>query len=237
MTIKTNKRCKKCGALKPLDEFYRDKRTKNGHLFCCKACAKEQARKWRSENPERVRKNKRRWKAENPEKPEKARGYARKWRAKNAENIRKAEKQWRAKNPERYKEIQRRKYSSTPARKLHKIVSVGIYKALRGSKAGRSWEELVSYTVDDLKKHLEKKFQPGMSWENYGRWHLDHRVPKSVFNFETPEDIDFKECWSLKNLQPMWAADNIRKSNKLEKPFQPSLMFCEYSSGGGVTQR
>lgn len=230
------KRCKVCGALKNLDEFYRDKRTKNGHLFCCKACGKEQNKKWRSENPEKVRETKRRWKDKNLEKerrwwaenPEKARGYARKWRAKNAENIRKAEKRWRAENHERFKEICRRakkKYLSTPKRKLHKTISGGVYKSLNGSKAGRSWEGLVGYTVNDLKKRLERLFQPGMSWDNYGQWHVDHIIPMSAFNFKTSSDTDFKKCWALKNLQPMWAKDNIKKSNKLDKPFQPSFMF------------
>ena len=48
-------------------------------------------------------------------------------------------------------------------------------------------------------------------------------IPKSAFNFETAEDADFKKCWALENLQPLWAKDNLRKSNKIHKPFQPSL--------------
>jgi hypothetical protein len=60
-------------------------------------------------------------------------------------------------------------------------------------------------------------------WKNYGEWHVDHKIPQSAFNFETPEDIDFKKCWALKNIQPMWAKENIIKSNRINKPFQPSL--------------
>jgi hypothetical protein len=83
----------------------------------------------------------------------------------------------------------------------------------------------VNYTLKDLKKYLEKSFLPGMSWENYGQWHVDHRVPLSVFNFEKPEDNDFKRCWALSNLQPLWSIENIKKNNKLDKHFQPSLVF------------
>lgn len=86
-------------------------------------------------------------------------------------------------------------------------------------------EKLVGYTLDDLMIHLEKKFLPGMTWENYGRggWNIDHIIPKSVFNYESTGDVDFKHCWSLKNLQPLWESDNMSKGAKLEKPFQPSL--------------
>ena len=56
-----------------------------------------------------------------------------------------------------------------------------------------------------------------------GEWHIDHIIPKSVFNFTKPEHEDFKRCWALKNLQPLWAEENISKFNKLDKHFQPTL--------------
>ena len=107
--------------------------------------------------------------------------------------------------------------------KLRASVSSSIGSSLKGNKAGRHWEDLVGYTLNDLKKHLEKLFVEGMTWENYGEWHIDHKVPVSAFNFTKPEHIDFKKCWALKNLQPLWALDNWSKNNKLTKQFQPSL--------------
>jgi hypothetical protein len=63
-----------------------------------------------------------------------------------------------------------------------------------------------------------------MSWENHGTvWHIDHIIPKSVFNYTDAEHIDFKRCWALKNLQPLWAGENMSKGDSLVKPFQPSL--------------
>lgn len=84
---------------------------------------------------------------------------------------------------------------------------------------------MVGYSVDDLMRHLERQFQPSMTWENYGRggWHIDHKIPKSVFNYETTGDIDFKRCWALDNLQPLWEPENLSKSDKLVSSFQPSL--------------
>jgi len=47
-----------------------------------------------------------------------------------------------------------------------------------------------------------------------------------VFNFSSPDDLDFKRCWDLKNLRPMWGTDNIKKGAKLSKPFQPALAIA-----------
>ena len=63
-------------------------------------------------------------------------------------------------------------------------------------------------------RHLETSFNNGMTWDNYGKWHVDHIIPKNSFNYTSPEDKEFKECWELKNLQPLWAGDNLRKSSK-----------------------
>jgi hypothetical protein len=99
----------------------------------------------------------------------------------------------------------------------------GITDSLRNNKNGCHWENLVGYTLSDLKDHLQKKFLPGMNWENYGKWHVDYIVPISAFNFNKSEHLDFKRCWALKNLRPLWAKENLRKGNKINQPFQPSL--------------
>lgn len=71
---------------------------------------------------------------------------------------------------------------------------------------GCSWSELVKY--------LENKFAPGMSWENHGLhgWHMDHIRPCASFDLSDPEQQ--KTCFHYSNLQPLWAADNIRKGDK-----------------------
>lgn len=86
--------------------------------------------------------------------------------------------------------------------------------------------EKIGYSIEALKRHLEKQFLPGMTWENYGKWHIDHIIPKAAFNIESVNDIDFKRCWALKNLRPLWAHDNCSKRDTLEKPFQPSLTIA-----------
>ena len=73
---------------------------------------------------------------------------------------------------------------------------------------------LFDLNFDSLKSHFESKFDDNMNWDNYGTyWHIDHIRPLSSFNLET----ELLEAWSINNLQPLKAIDNLIKSNKYEK--------------------
>jgi hypothetical protein len=91
-------------------------------------------------------------------------------------------------------------------------ISSAINRTLKTGKQGCHWENLVDFTIDELINHLEKLFLPGMSW-NSKNWHIDHLRPIASFNFTFYTDPEFKECWSLKNLQPLFSEDNLRKSS------------------------
>jgi hypothetical protein len=156
---------------------------------------------------------------------------SRQYQKNNKERIAEQSRAWVAANPQKRLEVVRKynhKLRSTPKGNLSSTVSKRMNESLRkGMKAGRHWESLVDFTVDQLKAHIEKLFEPGMSWENYGTvWHIDHKIPVAAFNFEKPEDIDFKICWSLKNLQPLEAIKNMSKRDKIDKPFQPALAIA-----------
>lgn len=101
-------------------------------------------------------------------------------------------------------------------RKLRKnfssLMGMRLKRRLIG-KSGNSCFECLGYSIDELISHLESKFQPGMTWENYGEWHIDHVIPDSWFNYREYGDEDFIKCWSLDNLQPLWAEDNLRKGD------------------------
>ncbi|MFH2045438.1 MAG: hypothetical protein ABIK92_09870 [Pseudomonadota bacterium] len=110
--------------------------------------------------------------------------------------------------------------------RLSRSISNSIYRSLKITNNNGGWSFFIPYTVSDLKKHLEKRFQPGMNWENYGSyWHIDHIIPIVAFNFSSPKHSDFKRCWDLKNLQPLPAIENFKKGKKLKKHFQPALLF------------
>jgi hypothetical protein len=196
-------------------------------------------REWRLRNPEKAKENCRQWAAKNPDKvikhnrewyaahKEQSRENSKRWYANNPQKQLESSRKWRMKYPDKAKAIHQRadaKQRSTPKGKLSDSVSRRMNKSLNGLKSHRHWEDIVDYTIEQLRAHLEKRFKPGMTWENYGTyWHIDHKTPVSVFNYERPEDIDFRLCWSLKNLQPMEAKENISKGARINQPFQPSL--------------
>jgi hypothetical protein len=69
--------------------------------------------------------------------------------------------------------------------------------------------ELIGCSINDLRLHPERLFKPGMTWENHGQWHIDHVVPCAHFDLTDPGAR--KQCFHFSNLQPLWAAENIRK--------------------------
>lgn len=138
-------------------------------------------------------------------------------------------KKWKIENPEKYKDSYRRSYEkkkATTKGKLEYVLSSGVRRGiLKGSKYGRRTFDILGYSLESLMLHLEGTFRHGMTWDNYGKWHIDHIIPLSAFNYETPDDEDFKRAWALGNLQALWAIDNWTKNAKIEKPFQPSLLL------------
>ena len=103
----------------------------------------------------------------------------------------------------------------TPAqRKMNHVMSRNIRRSLHGVKNKSHWETFVGYTLKDLMQTLEKEFREGMTWDNYGKWHLDHIIPLARFNFQSIDDFEFKKAWSLGNLQSLWADENLRKRDR-----------------------
>jgi len=196
---------------------------------------------WRQENIERVRLNNKQWQENNPEKvreksrrwrqnnPEKAKEMVIRWRKNNPEKDKESHERYRQNNPDKVREEHRiscnKKYKTNMRYRLNVNMCNAINKSLKGNKAGRHWESLVGYTRDDLINHLNKTIPEGYTWQDYlnGILHVDHIVPKSIFNFNLPEHIDFKRCWALDNLRLLPAKENIIKSNKIIEPFQPTL--------------
>lgn len=102
-------------------------------------------------------------------------------------------------------------------RVLRKRLKSSIYERLKNrgsSKSNASIIRLLDFSCEELAKHLESQFKPGMSWNNHGEWHIDHKVPDSWFTYDSFDHPDFKKSWSLHNLQPKWAKENRTKGNR-----------------------
>lgn len=87
--------------------------------------------------------------------------------------------------------------------------------AVVANRRSRTVERRLGYSVADVRAHLEQLFQPGMDWDVFatGAIHIDHVIPKAAFDLTN--DDEWRECWALENLQPLWAADNLRKAARL----------------------
>lgn len=88
---------------------------------------------------------------------------------------------------------------------------------LRNKNYGSYVEQVVGYTIDDLRKHLERQFTRGMTWEKFkaAEIHIDHITPISAFDIKELGDEEWKRCWCLSNLRPLWAKENLKKRDKI----------------------
>lgn len=198
--------CEICGT-----EF---KRTGNRQKYCaaCKVVrARQYKRNYNALNDEHVTAQRREYMAKaRARDPDKARNRDRDWLARHKDevNAKRRSPERRAKAARRLRERSRR----DPRLVVHNRMASAIYQAIRDGKAGRKWEAIVGYSLDDLCRHLERQFQPGMTWENMGRWHIDHIIPKALFEYRCAEDEGFRAAWALTNLRPLWASENQAKS-------------------------
>jgi len=203
--------CNKCGIEKPISEFYKNngKSHKDGLATVCKVCGDISCAIWRKKHVKQLAIINSRYRKKYP-------NYHKEWYIANPGY----NKQWRSKNPDKVRTYKQRDYTkimSNVQGKLNHRFSSALRKSLNINKDGRHWETLVGYTIEELKRHLESKFLSGMTWDNYGMygWHIDHKIPKSFFEYTNEKDVEFQYCWSLDNLQPMWAKDNLSKGKKV----------------------
>ena len=203
------KQCKKCDRTLPFDadHFPKEGRNKSGLSGTCRGCVREQHKKWVKDNPKRhseqSQRKHRKYYIENQQ------TILEKAKVKNATSSKKAKNSAYA----------RHRRLTDPCYKLKSNISRAIRSALlreHESKRGASTFDHLPYTPEQLKEHLQAQFDAHMTWDNYGDyWHIDHIHPQSLLPYDTLEHPNFHKCWSLSNLQPLEAIENIKKSNKL----------------------
>ena len=159
-----------------------------------------------------------------PETKERRSMNHKKWYSENKEKWNEYMTEYRKSNIDRIRES-KRNYEKTrknndPVYKLINNFRTAIYQVLKENNVQKNghYFDILKYTPEELINHLEKQFKDGMTWDNYGDFHIDHIIPISSFNIQEIGDEEFMKCWSLSNLQPMWGEENIRKSNKIILP-------------------
>lgn len=131
---------------------------------------------------------------------------------KKRENSRKNTKKWREKNKELLSQKIKDKKKNDPVYKLIDSIRTLIWNSIkkRGFSKNSKTESILGCTFDKFMMHIEEQFSEGMSWENHGEWHLDHKTPISWADTESM----VYELNHYTNFQPLWAYDNISKGNK-----------------------
>jgi hypothetical protein len=214
--------CNKCGKEKEICQFGIHNSTRDKLRKTCKECRKIEGLIYREQNSEIRKLTVRNWYSKNP-------GYNKNYYFNNIESINKQNKDWYENNKEKHRENNKkwvekniekvREYHNNliksqrktdPLKKLIFNVRNRITSVLK-NKTKTSFE-IVGCTPEFLKEHLEKQFTEGMSWDLMGKHiHIDHIIPLS--SAKTEEEI-YNLC-HYTNLQPLWAEDNLKKSNKI----------------------
>ena len=216
------KKCSKCKNECILNDFYKDKNKKDGLKSECKTCSNYIKKKYRQNNIEKVK--------------ESSKKSNKKYYENNSDIILNKNKIWRKNNPNVYIDSKKKsdlnfhiknpnyvnsyRKNKRDNNSLYKLVTNirsrlnNFYNLYNIKKTNKTFN-IIGCTPEFLKEHLEKQFIEGMNWNNHGLfgWHIDHIIPLS--SAKTEEEL-YKLC-NYTNLQPLWAIDNLKKSNKLIK--------------------
>lgn len=222
------KLCTKCGFEKSLDAFHRCASKRDGRVTVCKSCIAAYGRIYRPKTVEAKReadrlyriKNKEAVKAGQKRYAEKNRKRicerAKEWQRNNPEAFKARRDKWTRDNKERVAEYKKRwvkeKRALDPVYYLTSLVQSQVNKAInsRGGVKPKKTSDYIGCDWDDLITHIERQFTNGMNWENRGEWHLDHIIPLS-----TADTVDaVAPLLHFTNLRPLWAKDNLEKSDK-----------------------
>lgn len=222
------KKCRVCNIEQDINNFHLKRGTPDGHRHECKECVKNIQKKYK-EAPDfkknRSEYDKKRWKKiksdpelmikikesdkksyqknreeilkrrNSPEKKEKRNEYNKKYVKEHKEES----KKYRENNKQLWREISERYRKKNPHIVVWRSILYSTLKRLGTMKEGHTIE-MLGYSAKELKSHIEKQFTTGMSWDNHGEWHIDHK--RSVVDF--PPDTSVKIVCELSNLRPMW---------------------------------
>ena len=186
---------------------------------------KAQQTKYRNANPDKVKQSKQTYYLNNKEKIlaknaeyvaenlDKVRKQHKIYYKENTEKVLRKNKEWRTENLEYSRIYLKEKYRNNSLFRLRCICREMVRRTYKNLKLGKNFntKNFLGYTPLELKIHIEKQFKEGMTWDNHGEWHIDHRIPISqATTLEEGRNLS-----QLSNLQPLWAEENLKKYNKI----------------------
>lgn len=192
--------CRKCESVKELSCFGKDSHKKDGLTAKCLCCNRESCKTYNANNGEKIYTRKKAYIESNPELAISIRkkSYLKHRKQRVLDSI--------SHNQNRYKTDSNFKTITICRHLVHRAFNT------IGTKKEEKTIDFLGYSAKDLKEHLERQFRDGMDWSNHGEWCIDHIVPISLAtNIEQARVLS-----QLSNLQPLWKAENLLKSNKLD---------------------
>lgn len=204
------KACSKCGIEKDLSLFNKMAKSIDGYRPDCKDCRSIETKMYRAKNKDKISVYLKRYSLEFKDK---IKDYHKEWRGENKDKLREYQKHLYAKNlhinREKRNSYIKQKRDNDPLFKLRQNVRSRVKMFIRTSQISTSQNtnKLLGCNYETLKRHLESKFVDGMNWDNYGEWHIDHIKPL----FLAKNEAELISLCNYKNLQPLWAKDNLIK--------------------------
>jgi hypothetical protein len=209
--------CIYCRIDKDFSEFYY-RNDIGKYRASCKVCEKIRVNKYRLQNVDIIKEKKKQYWIKHKDKlnqinKEKSAIY----RQNNIEKVRDSAKNWAKNNRDKQRNYINNRYKNDVKFNLNIKLRRRLFMSLKRAKASKK-----NYTIKLLgcdllffKSYIESKFTNNMTWEDVlnGKIHIDHIIPCSYFNLE--DEKEQEKCFNYSNLQPLWALDNLIKSNKL----------------------
>ena len=218
--------CSKCKIKKLFLDFNKKSSSSDGRSSQCRDCIKngrykykeskrKSDKKYYEANKDKFAEAHKQWTKKNPEKMN---AYREKWAANNPDKQKESKLKWDRANKDRKNKTNKLRskyrYHTDEKYKLVKIMRAMFYRVIFEAKFKKTskMKDIVNYSANDLRIHIENKFIDGMRWNNHGDWHIDHIKPIAQFLKEGITDPVIINA--LDNLQPLWAKDNMSKGDK-----------------------
>jgi hypothetical protein len=198
--------CSKCLVEKNLLDFNKMSKVTCGVRSYCRECQKIESKKYRLKNKEKIKEYNSKWNKENQEYYKK---YFEEYNIVNYEKEKERKLKWSRENKEYSNNYQKQRKKEDILFNLMSKMRNSVNRYLK--YRSKHTFDIVGCSPEFLKEHLETQFTDGMSWDNRSEWHIDHIIPLSSAK---TEDELYKLC-HYTNLQPLWAEDNLKKSNKI----------------------
>ncbi len=206
----TMKLCTKCHIEKELDNFPKNKRFKSGYNSICKVCINLINKNYRENNTDLFNKTRKSHYQKNIEKHRLAKRTYYKSHKSEKSNYDKDYRNINNLKIKEYKKNWERLHKNDPTFKIKRNLRRRVHHALKGNRKADKTFNLIGCTPNFFKDYISKLMDKDMSWENYGKWHIDHIKPCFTFDLTNPEEQ--KKCFHYTNQRPLWAKDNLSRT-------------------------